>query len=142
MVQELWKTAKLSYWTFQMCFSCLILDHFRIWGNFPEWRHAIRGSEASTLWARIPNIQILNTFEFQTFQSLVFECFGFRMVGSIAIDIYGYKISSLYAKWPRLAIVQFSNGRDHEPNAINHPKTKHVWYSSPHCTFVTLCIKV
>ena len=25
------------------------------------------------------------------------------------------------------------NGRDHKPNMLGHPKSEHVWISSPHC---------
>ena len=38
-------------------------------------------------------------------------------------------------KRPRLAIVRFLNGRE-EQTTMNHPNTKLVRYSSPHCTLV------
>ena len=31
-------------------------------------------------------------------------------------------------------MVRISNGWGHEPNAIDHPNTEHVRYSSPHCS--------
>ena len=35
-----------------------------------------------------------------------------------------------------LTMVRNLNGWDHEPNAVEHPKSEHVRYSSPHCIYL------
>ena len=49
--------------------------------------------------------------------------------------------AGLYLKRPRLAIVWFSNGRDHEPNVIDDPKSEHIRNSSPQCNR-SCCLQV
>ena len=48
-----------------------------------------------------------------------------------------------YTKRPSLAIIRFLNGRNHEPNKLDHPKSEHVRISSLDCIFLkVLSVKV
>ena len=59
------------------------LKHLRLQYEMSEHQ-----KQLNTVGARIPNIQIPNTFEIRTFQCSDLEWFGFRMVSSI-VYIYG-----------------------------------------------------
>ena len=91
---------------------------------------------------RIPNI---SKFGFRMLKSSVFECSVFewskKQNGCSKLGRFMYiKIYFLYIKRPRLVIVRISNGWDHEPNTIDHPKSERVRYSSPHCIAVSQII--